>query len=515
MKRCDWVLWVGTAALLGVVGCRNARQEMEGVLRSATEAGRPPRLRPDYTDCVIPPNIAPLNFVVEEPGTRYCVRLAAGEGEEIVVAGRSSDIVIPERQWHRLLDAHRGQALDLDVCVEGPGGRWARYDRVRNMIAREEIDRYLVRRVIDPAYNYWGDIAICERDLQGYGERTVLHNRPVGSSCLNCHSFRSNHTDRMTIGIRGPAYGSGTAFSCDGSAAKLATKFGYTAWHPSGRLAVYTDTEVRQFFHAARAEVRDVVDLKSDLAYYDLAANAVKTAPGIADPARLETYPTWSPDGRYLYFCSAPLLWAARGKVPPDGYEQSRYDLRRISYDVASDRWGQPETVLSAERTRRSLLLPRVSPDGRFLLFCMCDYGCFPIYQPSSDLYMMDLGSGRYRKLGINSDRSEAWHSWSSNSRWIAFSSKRRDGLFTRTYLSYVDERGQAHKAFIVPQRDPRFYDSFLKTYSVPELVVEPVRPGMRQLAEAVRSPTPIQPANAAPSPAPAGGPPASTSGVQ
>ena len=117
--------------------------------------------------------------------------------------------------------------------------------------------------------------------------------------------------------------------------------------------------------------------------------------------------------------------------------------------------WGHAETVLSAEQTGLSILLPRVSPDGRFLLFCMCRYGCFPVYQPSSDLYMMDLATGRYSRLAINSEYSESWHSWSSNSRWIAFSSKRQGGLFTRTYLSYVDDDGTAYKPFVLPQRDP------------------------------------------------------------
>jgi len=123
----------------------------------------------------------------------------------------------------------------------------------------------------------------------------------------------------------------------------------------------------------------------------------------------------------------------------------------------------------------------------------MCQYGCFPIYQPSSDLYLMDLRTRRYQRLPINSDRSESWHSWSANSRWLAFSSKRHDGVFTRTYFSYIDAAGQAHKPFLLPQRDPTFYDSFLKTYSVPELVTEPVRVTGERLARAARAPAQVK----------------------
>jgi hypothetical protein len=101
---------------------------------------------------------------------------------------------------------------------------------------------------------------------------------------------------------------------------------------------------------------------------------------------------------------------------------------------------------------------------------------------------MMDLQTGQYNKLDINSEYSESWHSWSSNSRWIAFSSKRQGGMFTRTYFSYVDKSGKAYKPFILPQEDPAFNDSFLKTYSVPELITGPVDVGSRELAGAVRS---------------------------
>jgi hypothetical protein len=160
----------------------------------------------------------------------------------------------------------------------------------------------------------------------------------------------------------------------------------------------------------------------------------------------------------------------------------------RISYDLQSGTWGELETVLSADETGKSILLPRISPDGRFLVFCMCKYGCFPIYQPTSDLYLMDLETGQHRRLPVNSDRSESWHSWSSNSRWLAFSSKRRDGLFTRTYFSYIDETGRAHKPFILPQEDPAFYDSCLKTYTVPELVTEPVKTTAAGLGATARS---------------------------
>ena len=238
-----------------------------------------------------------------------------------------------------------------------------------------------------------------------------------------------------------------------------------------------------------------MIDIDSALAYYDVESATVKRCEHLSRKDRLETYPGWSSDGTYLYYCSAPLQWSQDQKeeITPDMVEGVKYDLMRISYDVERDEWGEPETLVFAEESGKSALEPRVSPDGRWLLFCMCDYGCFPVYQPSSDLYMIDLGSKRvqgkfaYRKLLVNSEASESWHSWSSNSRWIAFSSKRMHGSFTRTYFSYVDANGVTSKPFVLPQNDPAYYESCLRTFSVPELVVEPVRMTKEALGKVVR----------------------------
>jgi hypothetical protein len=178
--------------------------------------------------------------------------------------------------------------------------------------------------------------------------------------------------------------------------------------------------------------------------------------------------------------------------VPPKRYKEVQYDLMRVSYDVDTDAWGPLETVLSAAQTGRSILLPRVSPDGKFLLFCMSDYGCFPVYQPTSDLYMMDLSTGKYQRASSNSEYAESWHSWSSNSRWIVFSSKRLGGLFTRPFISYVDANGEIHKPFVLPQLHPAFYDSCYCVYSVPELIAGPVTTDREALVEAIVGPTQI-----------------------
>jgi len=453
-----------------------------------TDVARDPNVSPDFFGTVIPANIAPLNFQVLEPGQAYQVKIHAAQGEAITVASRSGSMQIPPKPWHALLAANRGASIHVDVFVQDTGGNWRKFRSLTNTVASEDIDEVLVFRLMKPIYNWWKSIGIYQRHLGDYHTAVVLHGRSFGEGCLNCHSFVGNAPDRLTIGLRSADYGSSTLLVQGDAAQKIGSKWGYTAWHPSGKLAVYSLNKVRQFFHRGGPQVRDVIDLDSALACYRAERRDVVCPPQLSDKDRLETYPTWSPDGKYLYFCSGPILWEDRDTIPPKDYEKLQYDLCRVRYDVDSDTWGEVETVLAAEQTGLSILLPRISPDGKFLLFCMCQYGCFPIYQPSSDLYLMDLATGAYRKLAINSDCSESWHSWSSNSRWIAFSSKCQGGLFTRTFLSYIDEDGTAHKPIVVPQEDPGYYDHLLETYSMPELVKGEVKAGRATLARAARS---------------------------
>jgi hypothetical protein len=444
-------------------------------------------IKPDFTGIIIPPNIAPLNFMVLESGRKYFVKIYSAGDRPINITSNSRKIKIPLHQWKALLETNRGEKLFFEIFVKN--AQWKKYRTIENYIAKENIDSYIAYRMIEPVCACWGPIGIYQRNLENYGQSPIMLNKTFSDECVNCHSFTANSPDNMSVAIRSKEYGRSAICVHGGNIEKVNTVFGYTAWHPSGRLAAYSFNKVWQFFHTAGPEVRDVVDLDSAIAYYNSDTKRAETNAAIDDSNRLETYPSWTPDGKYLYFCSAPILWKNRDKVPPENYEKVKYDIRRISYDIATDTWGLPETVLSADTTGLSILEPRVSPDGRFLLFCMCQYGCFPIYQPSGDLYMMNLESGEYKKLdNINSRYSESWHSWSSNSRWIAFSSKRDGGRFTRTYFSYVDEKGSASKPFILPQKDPAFYDSFVETFSLPELIKSSVKVDYRELGLVVRA---------------------------
>lgn len=117
-------------------------------------------------------------------------------------------------------------------------------------------------------------------------------------------------------------------------------------------------------------------------------------------------------------------------------------------------------------------------------------HGTFPIWHRETQLQLMDLQTGEVNPLTeVNSDRSETYHSWSSNSRWFAFASKRGDGQYGRIYLAYVDAEGRVHRPFVLPQKDPEHDDLNLKSYNLPDLSQTPVTISSSQVEEMLTEP--------------------------
>jgi hypothetical protein len=466
-----------------------------GAINDFTAIDRPAKIYPDYSSIVFPPNIAPLNFIVEEKGSDYLVKIQADKGEPIEISSKTGKIEITEAAWHKLIENNIGGEVRFEIFVKDEKQKWLKFGVITNKIAGENIDGYMVYRKSHPSLTLVkGPIGIFERNLANFDEKVVLDKRHYKAGCMNCHTFFENRPDKTLLGVRNVKYGPMTLFINGNNVTKIKAKFGYTTWHPSGKIAVYSLNNLPMVLHTANDEVRDTVDMDSTLAYYVFDSSEVKVTPEISRLDMLETWPAWSADGRYLYFCRAPMMWIDKNKVPPPNYTSVKYDLVRISYDVTNDKWGEVEPVVSARDTNMSVAMPRTSPDGRWLIFCMYDYGAFPPWQKNSDLYIIDLNSAgqsgkfEYKRMDISSDESEGWHSWSSNSRWIIFSSKRGQGAFTRSYISHIDEKGNGTKPFVVPQEDPEFYNHCLDTLNTPEFVTGPVLAAGEPLERAIKS---------------------------
>jgi hypothetical protein len=460
--------------------------------------GKPASLHPDYSGIVIPPNIAPMNFFIKNTGEEFIVLIHSKQGDPIRIQSTSGNIQIPINSWKHLLAENPGEQLIFKIFMKNQAGQWLRFDSIVNQIAHENIDGYLAYRKFGPLFNQWKKMGIFERSLDSYNEKPIMFNQLTTSqNCMNCHNFLQNKTDRWLMHMR---FGPGTSMllTINGEVQKIDTRTafnkgpgGYPAWHPSGDLIAFSVGPPLQFFHTT-GETRDELDRALDIILYDIRTNTVTTIPKLSSKERVEVWPAWTPDGRYLYFCSAPKVetFYVKSKTAEDTllYDKILFDLMRISYNHQNGSWGELETVISSKEFGLSVAEPKVSPDGRFLIFTTSQYGSFPIFHSSADLYLLNLANGRREKLALNSDRAEGYHTWSSNSRWLAFSSKREDTQFTRLYISYIDSSGNASKAFILPQKNPLFYDSYLEIYNVPEFIQEPVRVSPQTLAKAAYS---------------------------
>ncbi|MEI8113236.1 MAG: cytochrome C biosynthesis protein [Bacteroidia bacterium] len=437
-------------------------------IENFTEVSRLPAIFPDYTGILIPPNMAPLNFTVQEPGTEYEVRIHTGEDNQMVVRSKSPSIKMGIDSWHKLLKKGMGEKLLIDVFVRQNDGNWQKFQPITNEISKEGIDNHLAYRLINTAYGVWNNLGIYQRNLENFDQKPILENKSFEYGCLNCHSFRHNDPNSMMIHIR--AIHGGTIIIQDGKLRKIDTKNKYTlsagtypCWHPDGKHIAYSVNKIN--WHFGTGETRmEVSDEFSDIVVYDIEKNTLTTSPKVSTASR-ENLPNWSPDGKFLYFISAPVVTNLDDRI------QGKYDLLRIAYDVNSNVWGSVDTIISSKKIGKSISFPKISPNGKFLMFCTSDNGYFTIHHPQTDLNLLNLETGEYHKMEINSPQTDSYHCFSNAGHWFVFSSKRIDGLFTRPFFSYLDDSGKATKPFVLPQEDPEFYNTFLKNYNIPELI--------------------------------------------
>lgn len=468
---------------------------------------------PDYKDIVIPPNIAPLNFMVRDSEADAFVVgfvLKADDYQLVAGAGSNGKIDIDTTAWRAMLTMARGQDIGIDVYARRDG-QWHRFKRHTITVAGEDIDPYLSYRLIEPGYELYRQLGLYQRNLTNFEEQVIYENNrsydEEDNHCVNCHNYQNYDTQRMLFHVRG-AHG-GTIIAEGSEAHKIAIKHDsilgagvYPSWHPTLPLVAFSTNMTGQVFHMQHAEKIEVLDESSDLLLYDVTSNSVQNIPVAARGDAFETFPCWNPAGDRLYYCSANMkqmpdsLYGRRHTAEwvVEHYDSIRYDIWSIPFDTINRTFGTPRMEVDCASLGKSASVPRVSPDGRYLLYTLADYGQFHIWHKSADLWIAPLSSSAnngieapsvaiggdttapYPLEVANSPDVDSYHTWSSNGRWIVFSSRRDDGTFTRPYIAYFDKEAQAHRAFLLPQRDPEHNLMLLKSYNVPELTRHVVR---------------------------------------
>ena len=114
-----------------------------------------------------------------------------------------------------------------------------------------------------------------------------------------------------------------------------------------------------------------------------------------------------------------------------------QYDLYRIPF--REGKGGRPEPIAGASRNGRSNSFPKISPDGRWIVFVEARNGL--LMRPDSQLYIVSAGGGEARRMHCNTPLMNSWHSFSPKGRWLVFSSKARSP-YTQMYLTHIDEDG-------------------------------------------------------------------------
>lgn len=430
-----------------------------------------PALSPDYSDVTIPFNIAPLNFRVMQKGTYYTAEISSDEGNKISISSRYGVIKIPAGKWKRMLLANKGKDIVFDISVRDKGGSWKKFRPVINHVAADPVDPYVYYRLLYPGYESWSELSINYRNLTDFSSGTLISNEAADDNCINCHSFNNGKTRNFMFHMRGSE--GGTYIFNDEKFRKFNLKTKemkngavYPRWHPSGKFLAFSSNKIIQQFHAADNKKIEVSDLESSLLIYDLEKNTISDIPLEGRAESMDTYPEWSPDGRTLYFCRAPRI--------SDNYDYSkiRYDLWKVSFDQDGGSFGEEKLVFDAAALGKSVAFPRVSPDGMHIAITLADYGCFPIWHKEADIIILNPDDSEATKPRLNSDFADSYHSWSSNSKWLIFSSKRDDGLTARPYIACIFPDGSSGKPFIMPQKDPMFYGAYLKSFNIPEFSV-------------------------------------------
>jgi tetratricopeptide (TPR) repeat protein len=179
------------------------------------------------------------------------------------------------------------------------------------------------------------------------------------------------------------------------------------------------------------------------LAWYGRDSGKLQPLPGADNPQYVQTTGVWSPDGKSLVFART----GARSPFPKDGVMPEyandpqeppiQYDLCRIPFNEG--RGGVAELIEGASRNGMSNNFPKISPDGKWIVFVQCRNGL--LMRPDSQLYIVPSGGGTPRRMNCNTPLMNSWHSFSPNGHWLVFSSKSRSP-YTQMYLTHLDEHG-------------------------------------------------------------------------
>jgi tetratricopeptide (TPR) repeat protein len=222
---------------------------------------------------------------------------------------------------------------------------------------------------------------------------------------------------------------------------------------PDGRYVISTVKDRAVFVATPGIEFSQLFfPIKGILVVYDIETGTYTPLPGADDPEYVQSNPTWSPDGKYIVFARAKVyrneavanarsILLDEKDVPEfiEDKEPFKFDLYRVPFN--GGRGGTPEPIEGASHNGRSNFFAKFSPDGKWIVFTQAEN--YMLLMPDSELYIIPAEGGEARRLRANTRLMNSWHSFSSNGRWLVFSSK-ANTPYTQLFLTHIDEEGRS-----------------------------------------------------------------------
>jgi Flp pilus assembly protein TadD len=335
-------------------------------------------------------------------------------------------------------------------------------DPVGDSIFYREVPLPFIKAVQDPSSIRWRFGSIDSEDKPP----VVLEDLPV---CGNCHSFAG---DGSVLGLDVDYGNDKGAYAILPVSEQMVlddekiitwndyrkddgeTTFGLLSQvSPDGRYVISTVKDRAVFVALPDLWYSQLFfPIKGILVVYDTQTGTFRPLPGADDPEYVQSNPTWSPDGKSIVFArakayrkeaieNATSVLLNETDVPEfvNGSEPFKFDLYRVPFNEG--RGGKAEPIEGASHNGKSNYFAKFSPDGKWIVFCKAEN--YMLLMPDSELYIVPAEGGDARRLRANTPRMNSWHSWSSNGRWLVFSSK-ANTAYTQLFLTHIDEDGQS-----------------------------------------------------------------------
>ncbi|MDX9754347.1 MAG: hypothetical protein RBU29_10325 [bacterium] len=443
---------------------------------------------------VYPANLCPPYVTWEDPNNSLWQINLVIDGDPKIYSYITSEKRwrFPASLWSHLTEECQGNPLSLHIKGVAQDHKGQRTGEIQGtppvffQISSDPADNFIVYRLVAPPFSSFKTPDIYIRDIRTDKAVKFLSSRR--EYCLNCHNFSSKtgNSGKLSFQVRSlvnvahrlPTYLS--IYDMDrqeGFKVRLPFEIQMTTfmnWAPDHNRLAYSANQKIAALKPIVYETQLAGMATSDIAIYDVEANETYLVPGASDPNFLEIYPQWTPDGKQLLFSRSPV-----GQHPA----HILFDLYILDLEESETATARP--IPGGSNPDKSSYFPHFSPDGRWFSFTQSDGG--DLIRASSELYLLpgDLSGDAHRLECNDVHGADSWHSWSSNSKWLVFSSKRESGAFAYLYLTHIDEQGHASPAIALP-----IADQPLASYNIPEFLASMPSIPQDALFEAMRAET-------------------------